>query len=90
MLSVTLRLLSLVALGVAQTSSVYIWVPPSDSQPSLSLAPKDLVASIVGSVREPGACLKNAQLIHVYVGRQCNNNCTRLPLENGGGTRPER
>ena len=90
MLSVTLRLLSLVALGVAQTRSVSIWVPPSDFQPTLTSDPRDLVASIVGSVMEPRACLKNAQLIHVYVGRLYNNICTRLPFANGEGTQPER
>ena len=32
MLSVTLRLLSLVALGVAQKQTVSVWMPPDDSQ----------------------------------------------------------
>ena len=74
MLSVTLRLLSLVALGAAQSSFIKIWVPPTDlNSPADS---KKLVASVVGSVREPRVCLNNAQLTHVYVGREFNNICT--------------
>ncbi len=69
MLSVTLRLLSLVALGAAQTPLVSIWVPPTNLKPALPVDAKNLAASIVGSVREPKACLNNAQLTHVYVGR---------------------
>ena len=90
MLSITLRLLSLVALGAAQISTASIWVPPTNLQPTLPVDAKNLVASIVGSVREPRACLNNAQLTHVYVGRQFNNICTRLHFKTGEGKRLER
>lgn len=85
MLSVTLRLLSLVALCAAQTTSVSIWVP----QPTLPVEPKDLVASIVGSVREPRACLNNGQLTHGYVGRGCNKICTQLRFKIAEGNQLE-
>ena len=84
MLSVTLHLLSLVALGAAQTSPVAIWVPPMamDLKTPSSLHSQDVVASVAGSVREPRAGLENAQLTHVYAERQCNNICTRLRFKN--------
>ena len=62
MLSVTLRLLSLVALGAAQTSTVSIWIPPIDSKTVFPADQQDIVASVAGSVREPKACLDNTQL----------------------------
>lgn len=53
MLSVTLRLLSLVALGAAQTSTASIWVPPMDPKMVSPADQQDVVASVAGSVREP-------------------------------------
>ncbi len=82
MLSVTLRLLSMVALGAAQTSTLSVWVPPLDPGLKIPPDPKELVVSMVGSVSEPMARLNNAQLTHVYVGRQFSNICTRLRFEN--------
>ena len=86
MLLVIVRLLSLVALGVAQAQTVSVWMPPNDPQLILPAYVKDVAASIVGSVREPRACLNNIQLTHGYVGRQFNNICTRLPFPSAEGT----
>ena len=87
MLSVTLRLLSLVALGVAQKQTVSVWMPPNDPQLFLPADAKDVAASIVGSVREHRVCLNDTELTHDYVGRQFNNICTRLPFPKAEGTR---
>ena len=85
MLSVTLRLLSLVALGVAQKQNVSVWMPPDDPQFILPAYVKNVAASIVGSVREPMVCLNNTQLTHDSVGRQFDNICTRLPFPSAKG-----
>ena len=85
MLSVTLRLLSLVALGVAQKQTVSVWMPPDDSQLFLPANVKDVAASIVGSVREPKVCLNNTQLTHDYIGCRFNNICTRLLFPSAEG-----
>ena len=89
MLSITLHLLCLVALGAAQTSRVSIWVPPMDPKVEYPADSQVVVASVAGSVREPRVCLDNAQLTNVYSERQCNNICTRLRFKNEGRNQPE-